>query len=114
MTRVKRGIISMKRRRNILAKVKGARYGISRKEKKANEILKHAGNHAFAHRKRKKSEFRKVWNIRINAAVRPHSMNYSTFMNLLKKEKVGINRKMLATLAQYYPESFNAIIEKIK
>lgn len=114
MTRVKRGTISMKRRRNILSRVKGAKYGIARKERKALEILKHSGNHSFAHRRKKKGDFRRLWNVRINAGIRPHDMNYRTFINNLKKKNIGINRKMLATLAKDNPETFNAIVEKVK
>lgn len=114
MTRVKRGTISMKRRRNVLAQVKGYRYGRGSKERQAREAISHAGNHSFAHRKDKKNVFRRLWQIKINAAVRPFELSYSKFIGNLKKNKVGIDRKILADLAQNNPDVFEKIITKAK
>lgn len=70
--------------------------------------------YAYRDRKRKKGHFRGLWIQRINAAVRPEGLNYSTFINLLKQKNVVINRKVLADLAMNNPEAFKAIVEKVK
>ena len=114
MVRVKRGTISQKRKRELLKKVKGYRWGRSKKEKQAKEALLHAGNHAFAHRRRKKGDFRKLWTIRINAALKPHGISYSKFINNLKNKEVVINRKMLSEIAKNRAETFNRIVESNK
>ncbi len=113
MTRVKRGTTSLKRRRNVLAETKGYRHGRSSKEKEAREAIFHAGTHAFAHRKDKKNDFRRLWNVRINASVRKLGTTYSKFIHLLKLKKVDLDRKVLATIAKDYPESFERIIKKL-
>src|SRR3989344_1860626 len=99
MTRVKRGLISMKRRRNVLRQTKGFRWGRRSKERLAKEALLHAGVHRFQDMRKKKRNFRKLWQIKINAACREHGMSYSVFMNKLKKADIGLNRKILAELA---------------
>lgn len=109
MTRVKRGVISMKRRRNILKQVKGYRFARKSKERQANEAIFHAGTHAFQHRRKKKGEFRKLFQIKINAASRTHGISYSKFIDKLKKANVGLDRKIMAELAEKHP----AIFEKI-
>lgn len=114
MTRVKRGTIANKRRKNILSQVKGYRFGRSTKERMAKDAIAHAGTYAFAHRKDKKSDARKLWNVRINAAVRAEGTTYSVFMNKLKKANITLDRKILSTLAKDYPATFKQIIEKVK
>lgn len=114
MSRVKRGTIANKRRRNILKLAKGYRFARSRKERAAREAINHAGNHAFAHRKDKKSDFRRLWTVRINAAVRSYGMSYSRFINALKKKGVALNRKMLADLAANHPESFERVVKSVQ
>jgi large subunit ribosomal protein L20 len=114
MSRIKRGTISMKRRRKILSLVKGYRFGRSRKERQAREAIYHAHNHAFAHRRRKKGDFRRLWNIRINAAVRPLGLSYSRLIDALNKKSILINRKMLSEIAQERPDTFERIIETVK
>ncbi len=114
MTRVKRGTISLKRRRNILKQVKGFRFGRSTKEREARTAIYHAGNHAFAHRRKKKNDFRRLWQTQISAAVKPLGISYSKFIDALKKKKVGLNRKVLADMAENDPEAFEKIVEKVK
>ena len=113
MTRVKRGTISLKHRKNILRKAKGYRFGRSKKERQAKEALLHAGVYAFAHRRKKKGDFRQLWQIKINAATREHGMSYSKFMHGLKKKNIGLNRKMLAELAEHNPEIFKKIVKEV-
>lgn len=114
MVRVKRGKISLKHRRNVLKQVKGYRFGRKSKERQANEALLHAGTHAFQHRRKKKREFRKLFQIKINAASRMHGVSYSKFIDKLKKANIGLDRKILAQLAEKNPEIFSKIIEKVK
>ncbi|KKW19205.1 MAG: 50S ribosomal protein L20 [Parcubacteria group bacterium GW2011_GWA2_51_10] len=107
MARVKRGVTKLKRRRNILSQVKGYRFGRSKKKRVAKEAIFHAGAYAFRHRRAKKREFRNLWTLRINAALREGGFPpYSKFMGALKKSKVALDRKSLAALAKDHPESF--------
>lgn len=114
MVRIKRGTTKTKRRSNILARAKGYRFGRSKKKRQAREAVYHAGNHAFAHRRRKKGDFRRLWNIRINAAIRPFGMSYSRFIDALSKKSIGVNRKMLQQIAQDSPDTFARIVEQVK
>ncbi len=114
MTRVKRGTIANKRRKNTLAQTKGYRFGRSTKEAMAKEAIAHAGTYAFAHRKDKKNDKRKLWEVQINAAVRPLGMSYSKFIGALKKAQVGLDRKILADLAQHNPETFKKVYESVQ
>ena len=114
MVRVKGGIIAAKKRRNLLKKVKGYRYGRRSKERQAREAFYHAGNYAFAHRKMKKRDFRRLWNIKINAAVRALDLSYSKFISLLKKKNIDLDRKVLSQIAEHKPEVFKKIVESVK
>ncbi|MBI4059593.1 50S ribosomal protein L20 [Candidatus Giovannonibacteria bacterium] len=114
MSRVKRGKISLKRRRNILARTKGFRHGAKSKERLARERLLHAGVHAFHDRRKKKRNFRKLWQIKINAAARAEGLSYSVFMGGLKKAQIGLDRKILAELAERHPQVFKTLVETVK
>lgn len=114
MPRVKGGLISAKRRRNVLKRAKGYRHGRSTKERQAKESLVHAGKNAFAHRRDKKNDFRQLWIVRLNAAVRDNGeKSYSTFIAKLKKEGVVLDRKVLAAFATEHPEVFARIVKKV-
>ncbi len=104
----------MKRRRNVLRQTKGFRWGRKSKERLAKEALLHAGVHRFQDMRKKKRNFRKLWQIKINAACREHGMSYSVFINKLKKADININRKILAELAEHYPIVFAEIAKKAK
>ena len=110
MPRVKRGKIALKRRHKILSQTKGFRWQRKSKERAAKEALLHAGVHAFGDRRKKKRNFRKLWNIKINAAARNNGLSYSNLMYQLKKSGIGLNRKMLAELAEKHPEVFKKIV----
>lgn len=112
MARVKRGVTSLKRRRNVLKMAKGYRQGRSKKERQAKEAIAHAGVHAFAHRRKNKGNFRRLWTIRINAAVRKFDITYSVFINMLLKKNIGLDRKILATIAEENPETFERIVKQ--
>jgi len=113
MTRVKKGVNALKTRRNILRQVKGFRFGRGSKERQANEAIFHAGTYAFAHRRDKKNDFRKLWNVRLNAALRPLGHTYSKFIGILKKNNISLDRKVLSTIAHDNPETFKRIVEKV-
>ncbi len=100
----------MKRRRNVLAQVKGYRFGRSTKERQAREAIAHAGTHAFAHRRDKKNDFRRLFQTRINAASRAHGVSYSKLTAALKKAGIALDRKVLAGIAQKHPETFERIV----
>jgi large subunit ribosomal protein L20 len=114
MTRVKRGTTSLKARRNTLAMVKGYRFGRSKKEAQANEAIAHAGTYAFAHRKDKKNDFRRLWNVKINAGLRPLGFSYSKFIGALKQKNIIIDRKIMADLAEHNPETFANLVAEVK
>lgn len=114
MPRIKRGTIKNKSRRNTLAQVKGYRFGRSSKKRQATEAIAHAGAHAFNHRRDKKSNFRRLWNVKINAEARKYDISYSQFIDKLNKKGITLNRKMLAELAEVAPESFKRIVDTVK
>ena len=114
MSRVKKATNAIKFRRSLLKKVKGYRHGRSKKESIAWEAYMHAGKYAFAHRKDKKADFRALWNIRLNAAVRPYGLSYSRFINMLKKKGVKLDRKILSALAKDEPKTFERIVSQVK
>ena len=115
MARVKGGKTSNKRRKNILAQTKGYRHARSTKKRAAKEAIFHAGKYAFAHRHDKKNDFRRLWNVRINAALRQldEKASYSKFIGVANKKGVALNSKMLATLAQERPGAFARIVSHL-
>ena len=70
--------------------------------------------YAFAHRRDRKADFRRLWQVQINAAVREHGLSYSRFIDLLKKNKIELDRKILAQLAREYPAVFSKVVEAVK
>ena len=114
MTRVKKGVHALKRRRSVLKQTKGFRHGRSTKERQAKEAILHAGAYAFAHRRDKKSHNRKLWNIKINAGSRELGMTYSKLIDALNKKKILIDRKILADLAEHNPETFARVLATLK
>lgn len=110
MVRVKS--LAQKKHRKILKLAKGYRMTRSKHFRSAMEAVLHAGEYAFAGRKLKKRDFRKLWIIRINAAVRALGSKYSTFIKALKDKKIELDRKILAKIAVEYPEFFKKIFSK--
>jgi len=102
--------MAQKRRRNILAEVKGYRFGRSTKKKQAREAIYHAQTYAFDHRKDKKGDFRRLWTVRINAALMAHGVKYSRFIKMLKDKNIELDRKILATLVVESPEAFDRVV----
>ena len=114
MPRVKKGVNALKRRRSVLKAAKGFRFGRGTKEKQAKEALAHAGRYAFAHRRDKKNDYRRLWQTRISAAVRPLDLSYSRFMGALKKKNISLDRKILSKLANENPETFARVVSLVK
>jgi large subunit ribosomal protein L20 len=114
MSRVKGGLMSQKRRRNILDEVKGYRLQRSKKKRVAKEAIYHAHLHAFAHRKDKKNDFRRLWTVRINAALATFGIKYSRFIKMLSDKGIKLDRKILATLAKDRPDAFERIVNAAK
>lgn len=114
MARVKGAIMTRKRRKKTLKLAKGYWGGKSKLFKTAKQAVMKSGQYAYIGRKQKKRDFRRLWITRISAGCRMNGMNYSTFMNGLKKAEIGLNRKMLSELAINDPEGFASIVETAK
>ena len=114
MARVKRGKIAHKRRKHLLKYAKGFRWGRKAKYKLAKDALYHAWRYAYRDRRTKKREFRKLWQIKINAVCREQGISYSKFIHNLKQKNIAIDRKILSDLAQNNPQIFAKIVEKVK
>jgi large subunit ribosomal protein L20 len=109
--RVKGGPTTRQRRKAMKKRVEGAWGTKHTSYKIARQTLLRSADYAYRDRKARKREFRKLWNTRINAAVRELGYNYSTFINSLHKAKIVINRKMLSELAINNPEDFKSLVE---
>ena len=114
MPRARSGVVAKKRRKKILKLASGFYSARSRCFRKAKEAVEHGLKYAYRDRKNKKRTFRKLWIIRINAAVRDEGLTYSVFMNGLKKLNIELDRKILAGLAVSEPEVFNELVKKVK
>ena len=114
MARVKGGKIANKRRKSVLKQAKGYRFGRSKKEREARTALRKAGSYAFAHRKDKKNDMRKLWTVKMNASLRELGTTYSKFINALKVKNIKLNRKMLSDFAENHPEVFQKIVKEIE
>lgn len=112
MPRVKRGKTHLKKRKKLLKAVKGYKWGRKKTIKLARPAMLKAGAYAYRDRKNKKRDFRRLWQIKINAAVREHDLTYSKFINLLKKNKIELDRKILADLAENNPKVFEKIVKE--
>ena len=114
MARIKFAKVTRARRKKVLKAAKGYWGAKSKHFKMAKQAVMKSGNYAFAGRKAKKRDFRRLWITRISAQAKVNGMNYSTFMAGLKKAGIELNRKMLAELAVNDKEAFAAIVEKAK
>ncbi len=114
MPRVKRGMTHVKKRRKLLKAVKGYKWGRKNLIKLARTARTKAGAHSYVDRRKKKRTMRSLWQIKINAFVREFGFSYSRFINALKVNKIEIDRKVLADLAENNKETLEAIIAKIK
>lgn len=114
MARVKGALATRKRRKKVLKLAKGYWGARSKHFKMAKQAVMKSGNYAYIGRKQRKRDFRRLWITRISAAAQQNGMNYSTFMNGLKKANVGLNRKMLAEIAVADPNAFAALVKTAK
>ena len=114
MARVKVAMMTRKRRKKVLKLAKGYFGAKSTHFKMAKQAVMKSGNYAYVGRKQRKRDFRSLWITRISAACRINGMNYSTFMNGLKKAGVELNRKMLSEIAINDPAAFTSLVEKAK
>ncbi len=112
MPRVKRGVQANKRRKNLLKHTKGFMWTRSTKYRQAKEALLHAWTHQFNDRRKKKGNFRRLWQVQIGAATRMQGVPYNRFINGLKKANIELDRKILADLAQHEPEIFKLILDQ--
>ena len=110
MPRVKRGITVRRRHKKVLALTKGQRATKHSLFRRAHEAMLKSLSYAYAHRRERKGDMRRLWVSRVNAASRAHGLTYSQFMDGLKKSGVEIDRKMLADLAVKQPEAFTELI----
>jgi len=114
MARVKRGATAKKRRKNVLKKAKGFRWGRSKKYRLAKDALRHAWVYSFRDRKTKKRNYRRLWEIKISGGVREQGLTYSTFLPLLKKKHITLDRRVLAELREKHPTTFQRLVEQVK
>jgi large subunit ribosomal protein L20 len=113
MVRVKSGLQSQRKQKKVLKAAKGYWQSRSKQYKKAKESILHAGQYAFMGRKLKKRAFRKLWITRLNAALKSQGTTYSKFMHNLRKNKIELDRKILAKIAVEYPKIFDEIVKSI-
>ena len=114
MPRVKTGKVRRKRRKRILKHSKGYRGGRNNLRRTAMEAVEKGWNHAYAHRRARKRDFRKLWIMRINAAARLHGLTYSRFMHALKTAGIELDRKVLADIAVNDPDGFAQLVAQVK
>ncbi len=113
MVRIKRGTTAHKRRKNVLKHTKGFKWGRKTKYRLAKQALMHAWSYSYRDRKTKKRTFRGLQQTKINAAARKQGISYSKLINILKKKKIELDRKILADLAENNPEIFEKILKQI-
>jgi len=114
MARVKGAMATRKRHKRVLKLAKGYRGAKSKLFRTAKQAVMKSLSYAYIGRKQKKRDFRKIWITRISAACKLNGINYSQFMNGLKKAEINMNRKMLSEIAIADPEAFTALVEKAK
>ena len=114
MARVKRGVQAKARHKKVLKQAKGFRGSRSRTYKVAKQAVMRAGQYAYRDRRVKKRVFRSLWIIRINAAARENGLTYSKLITGLKKAKIDLDRKTLASIAVNDKEAFSKIAEEAK
>ena len=114
MPRVKTGVVRRRRHKKILKMAKGFYSGRRKHFRKAKEQVEHALVYAYRDRRAKKRDFRRLWIQRINAACRLNDINYSRFMNGIKKAGIELDRKILADMAMNDPQGFTSVVASAK
>ena len=113
MPRVKRGLVSHRRHQKLLKLTKGFQGGRSKLVKQAKEASLHAGQYAFAGRKQRRRDMRKLWITQMGIALKNEGLSYSKFMAALKSKNIQLNRKSLAELAVKQPEAFKKVVSEV-
>ena len=113
MPRVKRGTTHVKKRRKLMAKAKGFKWGRKNRIKLAKEAVVKAGAHAYRDRRKKKSNMRALWNIKISAFAKENETSYSRLINSLKNNKIELDRKILADLSENNKKVMAAIVKEV-
>lgn len=114
MARVKRGVTSHKKHKKLHKLTKGFRAGRGKLVREAKSALLHAGEYAFAGRKLRKRNMRRLWITQLGNAVRAEGLSYSKFIASLKVKKIGLDRKILADLAVNHPDDFKKVVAEMK
>ena len=114
MPRVKRGTVRRAKRKKLLKRAKGFYQTKSKLYRQAKESVDKALSYAFAGRRRKKRDFRRLWVVRINAAARMHGLTYGQFISGLKAAGIGLDRKSLAELAVNHPAAFKSVADQVR
>lgn len=114
MTRIKRGVIANKRRKNVLKRTKGFMNRRSTHFRQASEALLKAESYAYRDRRNKKRDMRAVWLVRLGAALRENGTTWSKFASKLKKANITLNRKTLSELSIQYPQVFDKLVSEVK
>lgn len=114
MARVKRGVTSHRKHKKVLSLTKGHRGGRSKLIREAKSSLLHAGQYAFAGRKLRKRDMRRLWIVQLGNAVRNEGLSYSKFISGLKAKKINLDRKILADLAVNHIDDFKKIVAKVR
>ena len=112
--RVRTGTTRRRRHNKVRKQAKGFKFSASRRYKTAKEAVLHAGQYAYVGRKQKKRNFRKLWIMRLNAAVRERDISYSVFIKALTDNNIELNRKMLSDIAINDPDTFSEIVKTVK
>lgn len=112
--RVKGGVVTHRKHKKIRNSTKGYRKTYRTTYKRAHEAYLHAGQYSYIHRRKRLHQFRRLWIVRLSAAVKKFNLNYSTFINNLKQANIVLNRKMLSELAINHPDAFRAVVEQSK
>jgi large subunit ribosomal protein L20 len=113
MTRVKRGTVQRRRHNKVLAAAKGYRGSRSALYRQAKNAVAKAGMYAYAHRRTRKREFRRLWIVRMNAALRAHGVSYSRFIYALSNKMIALDRKVLSDIAIHEPKVFEAMVKEV-
>jgi large subunit ribosomal protein L20 len=114
MPRAKNSVASKTRRKKIISNARGYWGGKSRLLRTAKESVERAMVYSYRDRRARRRDFRNLWITRINAAVRPHGLNYSGFINKLARHHIELNRKVLADIAATDPETFTQLVNQVK
>ncbi len=112
--RVKTGTVRKAKHKKVLKLAKGFWMTRHKRYKVAHEAVMHAGQYAYNGRRIRRRDFRKLWIVRLNAAIKDQGLSYSKFINLLRQKNITINRKMLSELAINHPSAFQSIVNSIK